>query len=86
MGQNFEPISYATTKSSRSLEEADAVLNIPPATLAAAFLEGAAFLNSVELSLKQKLRLMSCSNGAQVEEQVQIDVLQDELEAQVLNP
>lgn len=60
MGQNFEPISYATTKSSRSLEEADAVLNIPPATLAAAFLEGAAFfkLSGTQSETKVKIDVM----------------------------
>ena len=58
------------------------MLNIPPATPAAALPEGVVFLSSMELSHKQKLRLMLCFNGAQVEEQVQIYVLQDELAAQ----
>ena len=58
------------------------MLNIPPATPSAALPEGAVFLSSMELSQKQKLRLMLCFNGAQVEEQVQIYVLQDELAAQ----
>ena len=44
------------------------MLNIPPATPTAALPKGAVFLGSIELSQKQRLSLMLCFNGAQVEE------------------